>query len=352
MSRRCVGLVGALACLLLLAGAAARASSDAGFQLSAGLEDLANYFPGYLGNGYMSTLSAPRGTEATRAYLVGFMDYAAGDMSRPAAIPAWTEIDFSPGAAEEGHGWLNRAPLDDQHFKEYRQTLDLRSATLTTRYRYVDHGRSTAIEVETLVSEAAPHVAATTFKLTPDYDGPVQLSFALLLWAEYAPRFPLAQLSGPEMEEAIAAQGLSLEPQPPATPDRAAVWYPGYTQVRSADGDAASRSLWLEGEAKQGPTMAMAAALDLPEDFQGGQVSVRKDRYRLALDVGLKVERGHTYVFTKYVAVSRSGWGGNAAEDLSLVRQARAGGLELVLQQHRAAWDALWESDVLIDGDS
>ncbi|MBV8876764.1 MAG: glycoside hydrolase family 65 protein, partial [Gammaproteobacteria bacterium] len=352
MSRRPAALVAALAGLLLLTSVAARAGSDPSFQLSAGPENLPNYFPGYLANGYLSTLSAPRGTEATRAYLVGFMDYAPGDMSRPAAIPAWTEIDFNPGAAQERLGWLNRAPLDEQHFKEYRQTLDLRSATLTTRYRYVDRGRSTLIEVETLVSEASPHVAATTFRLTPDYDGTVQLSFALLLWAEYAPRFPLAQLSGPDMEEAVAAQGLSLEPQPPAMPDRAAVWYPGYTEVRSADGDAASRSLWLEGAAKQGPAMAMAAALDVPREFHRGEVRVRKDRYRLALDVDLKVERAHTYVFTKYVAVSRSGWGGNAVEDLSLARQARAGGLERLLQEHRAAWDALWQSDVLIDGDS
>ncbi|HEY2339242.1 MAG TPA: hypothetical protein VGH75_01780, partial [Steroidobacteraceae bacterium] len=215
MSHKRTFAVRALACLILLLSAAARAASDASFQLSAGFDDLPDYFPGYLANGYLSTLTAPRGTEATRAYLAGFMDYAAGDMSRPAAIPAWTEIDFNPGAAAERHGWLNRAELDAQHFSDYRQTLDLRAATLTTSYRYRDRGRITAIEVTTLVSEASAHLAATTLKITPDYDGTVQLSFALLLWAQYAPRFPLAQMSGPQMEEAVAAQGLSLEPQPP-----------------------------------------------------------------------------------------------------------------------------------------
>ena len=341
-----------LSCLLLLVSVAARAASDTGFQLSAGLENLPDYFPGYLANGYLSTLTAPRGTEATRAYLVGFMDYAPGDMSRPAAIPAWTEIDFSPGAAGERHEWLNRSRLDERHFTQYRQTLDLRAATLTTSYHYLDRGRTTAIEVTTLVSQASPHLAATTLKITPDYDGAVQLSFALLLWAQYAPRFPLAQIDGPEMEEAVAAHGLSLEPQPPATPDRAAVWYPGYTEVRASEGEAASLSLWLEGQAVQGPTMAMAATVALPQGVPPAQVSLRKDRYRLALDVSMKVERGHTYVFTKYLAVSRSGWGGNAAEDLRLAREAREGGFERLLQQHRAAWDALWQADVLIDGDA
>src|SRR5215471_20927369 len=113
----------ALAYVLLLltisASAASAASdasdaSDASFELSAAFQDLPAYFPGYLGNGYVSTLTAPRGTEATRAYLVSFMDYTAGDMSRPAAIPAWTEIDFNPGAAVERYGWLNRAALNER----------------------------------------------------------------------------------------------------------------------------------------------------------------------------------------------------------------------------------------------
>jgi trehalose/maltose hydrolase-like predicted phosphorylase len=344
----------ALWCALswLPASASAGDATDASFQLSAGLADLRDYFPGYLGNGYLSTLTAPRGTEATRAYLVGFMDYASGDMSRPAAIPAWTEIDFNPGGAGERYAWLNRAPLGERHFGDYRQTLDLRSATLTTRYRYLDRGRATELEATTLVSEAAPHLAATQLSVTPDYDGTVQLSFAVLLWAEHAPRFPLAQLSGPEMEEAVAAQGLSLEPQPPASPDRAAVWYPGYTAVRSSEGEASSLSLWLEGTAKQGPGMAMALTVALPQGVAAERVALRRDRYRLALDVSLKVERGHTYVFTKYVAVSREGWGGSAADDLALARAAREAGFDRLLQPHRASWNALWQSDVLIEGDA
>src|SRR5258708_36217119 len=100
--------------LCLVAAASARGETDASFRLSAGLEDLPAYFPAYLANGYISTLSEPRGTEATRAYLVGFMDYAAGDISRPAAVPGWTEIDFSAGPAGPGQAWLSRAPLNER----------------------------------------------------------------------------------------------------------------------------------------------------------------------------------------------------------------------------------------------
>ena len=350
----CTAATVGLSCVLGLLAVPARASdaSDASFQLRAGFEDLPGYFPGYLANGYLSTLTAPRGTEATRAYLVGFMDYASGDMSRPAAIPAWTEVDFNPGAAGERHGWLNRAALNQRRFSDYQQTLDLRAGTLTTSYRYLDGGRTTSIEVTTLVSEAAPHLAATQLKVTPDYDGTVQLSFGLLLWSEHAPRFPLAEITGPQMEDAVAARGLTLEPQPPASADRAAVWYPGYTEVRASDGEASSLSLWLEGKAQEGLGMAMAATVALPQGLPAQRVTLRHSRYRLALDVTMKVERGHTYVFTKYAAVSRAGWGGGAADDLALAREARAAGFDHLLEQQRAAWDALWQADVLVEGDA
>jgi len=49
-------------------------------------------------------------------------------------------------------------------------------------------------------------------------------------------------MSGPEMEEAVAANSLSLEPRAPATPDREAIWYPGRTQVLASDGDIGSLS--------------------------------------------------------------------------------------------------------------
>jgi len=76
--------------LLALTAASAHAETDASFLLHAGLKDLPDYFPGYLGNGYLGTLTAPRGSEATPTYLVAFMDYTAGDMSRPAQVPGWS----------------------------------------------------------------------------------------------------------------------------------------------------------------------------------------------------------------------------------------------------------------------
>jgi trehalose/maltose hydrolase-like predicted phosphorylase len=338
--------------LWLLAVASARGETDPSFLLHAGPADLPAYFPAYLGNGYFSMLSTPRGTEATRSYMVALMDYTPGDMSRPASVPGWTEIDFSAGPPGSGQAWLNRVPMSERRFSDYGQTLDLRTATLTTRYRYLDRGRATAVQVTTLLSEASPHIAATSLSITPDYDGVVQLSFALTLWAEHAPRFALAQLSGPEQDEAVAASGLTLAAQPPATPDRAAVWYPGYVQVGASDGDSSALTLWLDAQALQGEAMAMAMAVALPQGMQPQSVTLHRDRYRLALDVSVKVERGHTYDFTKYVALSRAGWGGKASDDLSLARAARERGFERLLSEQRAAWDALWQADIQIEGDA
>ena len=336
--------------LCLLAAGSAWSEGDDSFRLSATLADLPAYFPAYLANGFVSTLSAPRGTEATRSYLVAFMDYTAGDISRPAAIPGWTEIDFSSSVAQRSD-WMNRQRLSERQFRDYRQTLDLHEATLTTHYHYLDRGRDTAVEVMTFVSKAAPHLAASRFTITPDYDGVVRLSFGLQLWAPHAPRFPLGEMTGPQMDAAVAANGLSFAPHPPATPDREAVWYPGDTLVHTSDGDAATLSLWLDGQAAQGLPMAMAAAVGLPEGLKPESVTLRHDPWHLALDVSVKVERGHTYVFTKYVALSRQDWGGGASWDLALARAAREHGFAQLLNEQRAAWEALWQSDILIEGD-
>src|ERR1700689_4408231 len=246
------------------------------FTLSASAQDFGNYFPSYLANGYFSTMTAPRGTEGNLGYMVAFMDYAKDDESRPASIPGWSEIDFSTGDSAAGHFWMNQVPLVPALFADYSQTLNMKQATLTTSYRYVDHKRSTQIKVTTFVSQASTHLAATQISLTPDFDGTVELSFALNLWAPYQPRLPLAKLTGEEMQEEVAAHNMKLVAIPPATPDRAAIWYHGDTRVVAADGDVKELTLWLDGRAEQGLGMAEAAALRLPDGIQATDITLYK----------------------------------------------------------------------------
>ena len=341
----------ALLCAALPAFAHAAQATERGFRLSTGLEQLPDYFPGLLGNGYIATLTTPRGTDAAQTYLVGLMDYSPGDISRPARVPGWTAIDFAPGGPDSKAEWIDEGALTAGRFADYRQTLDMHEATLTTSYSYIDGGRRCAVQVITFVSEALPHIAVTQLSITPDYDGQVRLSFPLTIWEPHTPRFPLGRLSGPEQDRMLAARGISLQPRPPATPDRAALWYPGYTEVTKSGGDASTLSLWLSGRAAGGLPMAMAAAVALPAETVAPGIRVSRDAHRVALDVSLRVVKGRTYKFTKYVALSRAGWGGGAAEDLTLARRARARGFDRLAGAQRSAWGALWQSDIVIDGD-
>lgn len=336
----------------LIAFSAAHAADDPTFTLTATSQDFDRYFPTMLANGYFATMSSPRGTEGNLAYLVGLMDYGKDDVSRPAAAPGWTEIDYSTGDSKAGHFWMNQVRLDPNVFADYHQTLDMHAATLTTNYRYDDHGRKTGVGVITFVSQASPHLAATRLSITPDFDGTVQLSFALNLWAPHQPRFAMATLNGDQMQEAVAANNMDFVAKPPATPDRAAVWYHGDVHVTAGDGDTKDLTLWIDGRAEQGLAMAEAAALRLPAGIEIADVQLYRSEYRLALDLKVKVQKGKTYTFDKFVAASRAEWGGDAKADLALAKSARSDGFEKVLDAHRSAWRELWKSDIVIDGDA
>ncbi|HXE65534.1 MAG TPA: glycoside hydrolase family 65 protein [Rhodanobacteraceae bacterium] len=340
----------ALACVATAAGATA----DPGFLLTATAKDFKTYFPGQLANGYLSTFTSPRGTESNLSYLVALMDYGKDDIARPAAIPGWSGIDYR---ADANGAWLNLAPLEPAAFEDYRQVLNLHDATLTTRYRYVDRDKATRVEVMAFASEASPHLAAVRFTITPEFTGTIELSFPLVLWAPYQPRLPLAKLpgdtglTGDRFRQALQAHGLSLTPLPPATADRAAIWYHGDTRVRDAEGDTSNLTLRLDGQATNGARMGEAVAVQLPDGVRPIESKLDRTGNRLSLDLRVAVQKGRTYAFTKYVAVSRDGWGGDARADLALAESARTHGFDTMLAAQRSAWAKLWRSDIRIDGD-
>jgi protein-glucosylgalactosylhydroxylysine glucosidase len=345
MSFRNIGMTGLfLAASTVAVGA--RGATDPSFLLIASSDNFDNYFPGYLANGYFSTMTSPRGTEPSRAYLVAFMDYSKGDISRPASIPGWSEIDYNPGG-----GWINTTRLDKKIFADYAQTLDMHDGTLTTHYRFDYANKSTDVNVITFVSQADTHLAATQIAITPHFDGRVELTFPIRLWSEYQPRFPIGSMTGDQMIAAVIASGQNLDNKAVPTPDRAAVWYPGYTDVLSSDGDTRQLTLWLDGRAKQGLDMAEAAAVQLPAGLDIESVKLDKTSDLLSLRVTANVKQGVTYTFSKFLAASRQDWGGHAKDDLALAEQARKTGFAALLARHQAAWHALWKSDIVIEGD-
>jgi trehalose/maltose hydrolase-like predicted phosphorylase len=292
-------------------------------------------------------MTSPRGSEPNRAYMVAFMDYSKDDIARPAAIPGWSEVDYNPGG-----GWLNATRLDKKIFADYSQTLDMHDGTLTTRYRFDYANKQTDVQVVTFVSQADPHLAATQISITPQFDGEVELTFPIRLWSEYQPRFPIGSMTGDQMIASVIASGQNLDNKPIPTPDRAAVWYPGYTQIQSSDGDTKQLTLWLDGRAAQGLSMAEAAAIALPAGLSADSVKLDKTSNLLSLHITAKVKKGTTYTFTKYIAASRQDWGGAAKDDVALAQQARQTGFTALLDKHQSAWHELWKSDIVVDGDA
>jgi len=335
-----------LACFFLFS-TSAFAGTDPSFLLTGTSKNFDAYFPSYLANGYFSTMTSVRGSEGNMAYMVAFMDYAKDDISRPAAIPGWSEIDYNPGG-----GWLNSTRVAPHIFTDYAQTLNMRDATLTTSYRFVYANKSTDVKVTTFVSQAANHLAATQLSITPQFDGSVQLTFPLRLWSEHAPRFPIAKLSGDEMIAAVIASGQTLDNKPIPMSDRDAVWYHGVTHVSAAEGDAKDLTLWLDGRAEQGLSMAEAAAISLPPGLAVEAAKLEKGPYKLSLNLTAKLEKGKTYTFTKYVAIARQNWGGDAKATLELAAAGRATGFDKLLAAHQAAWHELWKSDIVVEGDA
>lgn len=338
-----------LSCLWLVASliaAPAFGRTDPGFLLTGTAKNLDSYFPSYLANGYFSTMTSPRGTGPVPGYMVAFMDYAKGDISRPAAIPGWSEIDYNPGG-----GWLNSTRLDPKIFANYAQTLNMHDGTLTTSYRFVYANKATAVKVTTFVSQADHHLAATQISLTPQFDGTVQLAFPIRLWSEHQPRFPITTMTGDQMIDAVIASGQNLQDKPVPMPDRAAVWYPGHTRILARDGDAKQLTLWLDGKATRGLHMAEAAAIGLPPGLKIEQATLEKGATKLSLNLLVSVQKGRTYTFTKYLVASRQNWGGDAKADVALAKAARRSGFDTLLARHIAAWHGLWKSDIVIDGD-
>jgi hypothetical protein len=334
-------------CVLGIAPRIASGATDSSFLLTATSANFGNYFPSYLANGYFSTMTSVRGTEPDRAYMVAFMDYTKDDISRPAAIPGWSEIDYNPGT-----GWMNSTRLDPKTFAGYSQTLDMHDGTLTTGYRFTYAGKATDVKVTTFVSQADPHLAATQITLAPQFDGKVRLTFPFRLWSQHQPRFPIAGMSSDQMIAAVIASGQNLEDKPVPTPDRAAVWYPGYTRVLDDAGNARRYTLWLDGQAVNGLKMAEAAAIGLPPGIEVEAVSLEKSPYKLSLNFTVDVRKGQRYTFTKYIAASRQDWGGDAQADLALVLSARKTGFNGLLARHVDAWHDLWKSDIVADRDA
>jgi len=352
--------------------------SYSSFLLSATAADFGRYFPTYLANGYFSVASSPQGTAPALSLLVGLMDRTPGDVSRPAALPDWASVDYSDGEA-----WLNAGPVGVETMQDYMQTLDMFGGTLTTRYVWAGSNRRTRVEVETFISQADHHLAATRLSLTPDFSGEVRLRFPLQAWPAPVQRLSLARHSWGELkdtllrspateplppgtprpaapaeiltwfdlQQALAAEGRALVTPGLTAPTRAAVWYAGESDVRTIEANADARLLCLSGAAASGAGFSVAAAVEVPAGLALVSTRVERTTRGAALVIAAAVQAGRPLCFVKYASVSRDGWGDGPGEDAARVRAALAEGYAALLARHRRAWHGLWQADIVVEGD-
>src|SRR5215213_3492360 len=140
----------------------------------------------FIGNGRLGIVVPALGLGPAPAYLAGLYEEAPGDVPRIVRIPAWSVLGVSNGTA-----WLRGNQTAAGPVNDYRQTLDMRSGTAVTEYRWGSGSKRTAVRVQTFVSRAAPSLAVSRLDLTPEDSGRIGVRFALTGWPRPS-RLPLA----------------------------------------------------------------------------------------------------------------------------------------------------------------
>lgn len=224
---------------------------------------------------------------------------------------------------------------------DYRQSLDLRTGTITTSLTWTSPaGHATRLTYRVLVDQANAHLGVTQVDITPvNWSGPLSVidefdGRADTLPANHrlAKAVDLTQVSDGQVDGASATMSESLTTQQIGM--RA-----GLASVLRADGD------------DDGTGVATAPYTDVPTDS-------------LAQRAGFDVRAGKTYQATKFVGVAssndtaqgsaplvRNGPDDPRAAALGYATQAAAQGFRSVQVEHEHAWARLWQSDITVPGD-
>lgn len=317
-------------CAGLFAFALVSWAEDSSFQLQANQPQ--PYTAAYLGNGAIGVETSPLGTAGTRCFLAGVYDETPGDVPRIASAPAWSEIDIYNGSR-----WLNtqagHAPVED-----YRQTLDMYDGVLRTTYVWAaQDSRRIRVRVEEFVSRDRAYAAAKRVVITPEFAGEINVRLPLRNWPP-PKRYALARID-------------KLDAQ--AQRDPWLIWYPGYLPVgdvdaRSAPGRALLSLVARTPGASDQIGEAVAAGWDEPVTAK-----IRKGADGAWAEITIAARPGVSYTFTKFLALSTPAAPLPGHETPAAAAEAlRNAGWDTLLAQSIAAWHRLWETDILVDGNS
>jgi trehalose/maltose hydrolase-like predicted phosphorylase len=287
------------------------------------------YAPTFTGNGLLGVRVPPAGqgyaagTVPAQSELAGFYarpskGKASVRVQQRANIPTWSTLTFADGGR----------PFSPStgRVSGYRQTIDLHTGIITTAARWTaPDGHVTSVRYQVLTDRADQHIGLVRLTLRPQWSGTASVTDELDGTADTD-----VAKGTPVLTRQVSKSW--------SAPDRT---------------DAVTVAALGTGiEATETSRLVPSANVTSP--------SVPVDRTQ-AQSVGQRVRfavvKGHTYTFTKYVAVqddaaAAAPTGALERRARGLAGQASATGWSHLLAANRAAWSALWRGRIDVAGDA
>jgi protein-glucosylgalactosylhydroxylysine glucosidase len=286
----------------------------------------------FIGNGHIGFVVPALGIGATPTFMTGLFEEASGDVPRIVTTPSWSVLGLYKGSR-----WLSADSGDAASVQDYRQTLDMKSGTAVTAYRWGAGEEQVSIRIQTFVSRAAPSLSVTRLDLTPEYSGRLGARFALTGWP---PPHRLALATLPKADPAWGPKDL---------------WYPGHMVVRSRQATRSSSGARLSMTSRpEGRPTLLAQVMDLSWPKALGNATVRTSALgdTALVELTFDATRGRTYSLFQIASAITSGTeadpitrAGNAS------RTASSRGFGALVADNAQAWGRRWETDIRIEGD-
>ncbi|MFI9504099.1 hypothetical protein [Nocardia sp. NPDC052566] len=273
----------------------------------------------YLGNGRIGTMVPPSGggfqdygpdvrtsfpleqPRYTGTYLAGFYARAALSWNNTqviAALPSWSGLTIGVAGKEY------RPDVDPATVQDYRQTMNFRTATVTTQASWQpEQGHRVDLRFDTFLSRARPDLAVQQVTITPRHTGEVAVTDAF--------------------DAATARRVIPVEAY--------------------ADPARNQNTIGVRAEGTE-DVAYLVSTVTAPE-------GARTESVPGGLRYSTAMTDGRAYRFVKYVGISSTDYGADPKGQAVRASEAGpVGGVDARSAEHVAAWDALWQPMVEIAG--
>jgi trehalose/maltose hydrolase-like predicted phosphorylase len=223
-----------------------------------------------------------------------------------ALIPTWSTLTFG-----DASGIYSPATASSSNVSEYRQELDLRTGVVSTSGVWTSPGgNKTRFTYRVGADRARSHIAVVTLDLTPMWTGKAVVSSIL---------------------DGAGARRLDLV---------------------SAGVDLPTQTIYVTSKAK-GTNIPVAESATLRSSCESSPSEGKPQIPGTpAEQVTFDAQAGKTCTFVKYVAVVTGRDSSTPEQDARAESQQAADrGLDAFHQENRAAWDKVWNADIVVDDD-